>query len=125
MFILQPTLPIGLDPEDFEENSVPTDQPSSGEGDDAWILSNDSSQVIEGQLEDWDEWELDSEDLDVTPSSGAVRFDGTDQFHEVEVSSDSPMIRYGPLPEMRIHSMIRMYMRPRGRGTFGKYDITS
>ena len=43
-----PDEPIGLDPEDFEENSVPTDHPSSGEGDDAWILSNHSSQVSEG-----------------------------------------------------------------------------
>ena len=88
--ILADNRPIGLDPEDFEEESVPTDQPSSIDGDEARMLSDDSSRVSEGQMEDWGEWELDSDDMDIMPSSGVVRFDRTDQVREVEVSSYSP-----------------------------------
>ena len=41
------------------------------------------------------------------PASGAVRFEPITQIQEIEVPGVSPMTRYGAMPEVRVHAMIR------------------
>ena len=87
--------PLGLGPEDFEEESAPADQSSSTDGNEVPAISDASSQDLEGPVGDWEEWEMASDIVDVAPVSGAVPFDGAPHIREVEVSSDSPMLKYG------------------------------
>ena len=69
-------------------------------------------------MEDWEEWEMDSDVVVVAPLSGAVRFDVAPHIHEIEVLTSSPMLKYGVSPEMRTQSTIRRYWRPRERGSW-------
>ena len=81
-------------------------------------LIDDSSRVSEGQIEDWQEWDADveyGEDHERFRVFGAVRYEPITQIQGIEVTAASPMTRYGAMPEVRTHAMIRRYFRPRGR----------
>ena len=81
-------------------------------------ISDASSRISEELIEDWEEWEVESDIPDVTPISGIVRFDEIPLVREVEALSESPMLKYGISPEMRIQSMIRRYWRPKDQDSW-------
>ena len=84
------------------------------------ILSDDSSRMSEGQLDDHCSWEGDEFGLDAEPEamSGAVRFEPCSEVIEVEIPVDSSMNRYRPPSEDRIYRMSERYFRPRARDTW-------
>ena len=110
--------PIGLDPEDFDEGSVPTERPSSPDAATAQELSDASSRASDEQVEDWEEWEAESDVLDAAPMSGIVRFNDIPVICETEAVLDSPMLKYGIPPEMRTQAVIRRYWRPKDRDSW-------
>ena len=84
-------------------------------------LIDDSSRVSEGHTEDWQEWDADveyGEDHERFRVFGAVRYEPITQIQGIEVTAASPMTRYGAMPEVRTHAMIRRYFGPRGRDTW-------
>ena len=62
--------------------------------------------------------EEDGKGNEYFPASGVVRFEFITQSQEIEIPGASPMTRYGAIPEVRIHAMIRRYFRPRGGDTW-------